>query len=177
MRRPGSSCGSHAKRSRKSARPQAGERKKREDRKRRANATAARRPLLVIDGDSFAHRAYHALPETILRRERTNRRARSSALPICCCGSIRPNARGRCLSPGIRSERRPTGTKFPAYQSGRQFDDAVVEQLDVLPEFVKACGFKTAKRAGYEADDFLAAAVAAEEKRYGAAAGRKWRSR
>ena len=27
-----------------------------------------RRPLLVIDGDSFAHRAYHALPKTIRRR-------------------------------------------------------------------------------------------------------------
>ena len=26
------------------------------------------RPLLVIDGDSFAHRAYHALPKTIRRR-------------------------------------------------------------------------------------------------------------
>ena len=27
-----------------------------------------RRPLLVIDGDSFAHRAYHALPKSIRRR-------------------------------------------------------------------------------------------------------------
>jgi len=27
------------------------------------------RPLLVIDGDSFAHRSYHALPKTI-RRDR-----------------------------------------------------------------------------------------------------------
>ena len=26
-----------------------------------------RRPLLVIDGDSFAHRAYHALPKSISR--------------------------------------------------------------------------------------------------------------
>jgi 5'-3' exonuclease len=26
------------------------------------------RPLLVIDGDSFAHRSYHALPKTIRRR-------------------------------------------------------------------------------------------------------------
>ena len=26
------------------------------------------RPLLVVDGDSFAHRAYHALPKSILRR-------------------------------------------------------------------------------------------------------------
>ncbi len=25
------------------------------------------RPLLVIDGDSFAHRAYHALPKSIRR--------------------------------------------------------------------------------------------------------------
>ena len=27
-----------------------------------------RRPLLIVDGDSFAHRAYHALPKTIRRR-------------------------------------------------------------------------------------------------------------
>jgi 5'-3' exonuclease len=26
------------------------------------------RPLLAIDGDSFAHRSYHALPKTIRRR-------------------------------------------------------------------------------------------------------------
>src|SRR5262249_11182802 len=52
---------------------------------------------------------------------------------------------------------------FPGYQGGRQFDDEIVEQLDVLPEFVAACGFATAKAAGYEADDFLAAAVASEE--------------
>jgi DNA polymerase-1 len=39
----------------------------------------------------------------------------------------------------------------------------------VLPEFVAACGFANAKAAGYEADDFLAAAVAKEEKRKGTA--------
>jgi DNA polymerase-1 len=57
--------------------------------------------------------------------------------------------------------------KFPAYQSGREFDDALLEQLDVLPEFVAACGFQNAKAPGFEADDFLAAAAAAEEKRGG----------
>jgi len=31
------------------------------------SAAKARRPLLVIDGDSFAHRAYHALPKSIMR--------------------------------------------------------------------------------------------------------------
>ena len=39
----------------------------------------------------------------------------------------------------------------------------------MLPEFVAACGFAVAKAAGYEADDFLAAAVATEERRGGTA--------
>ncbi len=30
-------------------------------------AQATIHPLLVIDGDSFAHRAYHGLPKTIRR--------------------------------------------------------------------------------------------------------------
>src|SRR5262249_7834447 len=59
--------------------------------------------------------------------------------------------------------------QFPAYQSGREFDDELIEQLDALPEFVAACGFANAKARGYEADDFLAAAVAAEERRGGRA--------
>ena len=57
--------------------------------------------------------------------------------------------------------------EFPAYQSGREFDDALLEQLEVLPEFVAACGFQNAKAPGFEADDFLAAAAAKEEKRGG----------
>jgi DNA polymerase-1 len=56
---------------------------------------------------------------------------------------------------------------FPPYQGGREFDPELVEQLDVLPEFVAACGFANAKAAGYEADDFLAAAVASETPRHG----------
>jgi DNA polymerase-1 len=57
--------------------------------------------------------------------------------------------------------------KFPAYQSGREFDEALLAQLDVLPEFVAAFGFQNAKAPGFEADDFLAAAAAAEERRGG----------
>jgi DNA polymerase I len=56
---------------------------------------------------------------------------------------------------------------FADYQSGREFDDDLVEQLDLIPKFVAACGFANAKRAGYEADDFLAAGAAAEERRGG----------
>ena len=44
-----------------------------------------------------------------------------------------------------------------------------IEQLNLLPEFVAACGFANAKAPGFEADDFLAAAVAAEERGGGSA--------
>ena len=54
-----------------------------------------------------------------------------------------------------------------AYQSDREFDDALLEQLAMMPEFVAACGFANAQGAGYEADDFLAAAARKEEKRGG----------
>ena len=55
----------------------------------------------------------------------------------------------------------------PTYQSGREFDDALVEQLALIPEFVAACGFQNAKAAGFEADDFLASAAHKEERRGG----------
>jgi len=57
--------------------------------------------------------------------------------------------------------------KLPDYQGGREFDDSLIEQLDILPKFVAVCGFANAKAPGYEADDFLAAAVGAEERRGG----------
>src|SRR5262249_3584019 len=59
---------------------------------------------------------------------------------------------------------------FEAYQSGRKFDAALLEQLPMLPQFVEACGFAIAKAPGYEADDFLAAAARSEEARGGPAA-------
>jgi DNA polymerase-1 len=58
---------------------------------------------------------------------------------------------------------------FADYQSGRHFDDDLLEQLDLLPELVRSFGFAAAKGPGYEADDFLAAAVKHEEERGGTA--------
>ena len=46
---------------------------------------------------------------------------------------------------------------FAPYQSGRVFDDSLLQQLDVLPDLVRAMGFAAAKHPGFEADDFLAA--------------------
>jgi DNA polymerase-1 len=56
---------------------------------------------------------------------------------------------------------------FAAYQSGREFEDGILQQLAILPDFVRAFGFMAGKGPGYEADDFVASAVASEEARGG----------
>ena len=48
-----------------------------------------------------------------------------------------------------------------AYQSGREFEAAILEQLALLPGARRVVRLRRARRApGYEADDFLAAAAA-----------------
>ena len=49
--------------------------------------------------------------------------------------------------------------EYEPYQSGRIFEESILDQLDVLPDVVDACGIAFAKDVGYEADDFLAAAA------------------
>jgi len=127
----------------------------------------SRRPLLVIDGDSFAHRAYHALPKNILR---DHGRPAGAILGFANrLLQLYRTERPRAVLVGWDTLEAPTyrHQAFDAYQSGREFDDDLVEQLALIPKFVTACGFANAKRAGYEADDFLGAAVAAEERRGG----------
>src|SRR5262245_29944857 len=123
------------------------------------------RPLLIIDGDSFAHRAYHGLPKSISRKgDRPGGAIVGFAnLLLRLFESEGP----RAVLVGWDTFDAPTFRQelFPAYQSGRHFDDELVEQLEILPDFVAACGFANAKAPGYEADDFLAAAVAKEERR------------
>jgi len=136
---------------------------------RRTSRASVRRPLLVIDGDSFAHRAYHALPKTI-RRDR-NRPAGAILGFANKVLQLFQAEQPRAVLVAWDTLEAPTyrHKAFAAYQGGREFDDDIVEQLAVIPEFVRACGFANAKAAGYEADDFLAAAVAREDKRGGTA--------
>lgn len=129
--------------------------------------TASTRPLLAVDGDSFAHRAYHALPKTIRRKGKRPAGAIVGFANFLL--RIYETERPRAVVVGWDTLNAPTyrSRAFPTYQSGREFDDDLVEQLELLPDFVTAYGFASAKAAGYEADDFLAAAVAREEKRRG----------
>jgi exodeoxyribonuclease-3 len=126
------------------------------------------RPLLVIDGDSFAHRSYHALPKTIRRGDGRGAGAILGFANFLL--RIYADEAPRAVIVGWDSLEAPTKRHelFPPYQSGREFDDDLIEQLNALPEFVAAYGFANAKAPGFEADDFLAAAVAAEERLDGA---------
>jgi DNA polymerase-1 len=125
------------------------------------------RPLLVVDGDSFAHRAYHALPKSIRRAERRpgNALVGFSNMLLRLYDAEQP----RAVLVGWDTLSVPTYRHelFAGYQAGRQFDEELLEQLDLLPDLVTAFGFAAAKAPGYEADDFLAAAVKQEETRGG----------
>ena len=67
-------------------------------------------PLLVVDGDSFAHRAYHALPSRSGRAE-----GRPAELLVGFTNMLvrlwERSSRARCSSAGTRSSRPPTGTR------------------------------------------------------------------
>src|SRR5438552_17371543 len=122
-----------------------------------------RLPLLVVDGDSLAHRAYHGLPKTIVRAE-----GRPSGAIVGFTNMLVrlwEAESPRAVLVGWDTLEVPTyrHEAFAGYQGGREFDEALLEQLELLPELVRALGFAVAKVPGYEADDFLAAAAAQEE--------------
>lgn len=127
------------------------------------------RPLLVVDGDSFAHRSYHALPKSI--RRRGNRGGGAIVGFANFLLRLYAQEEPRAVLVGWDTLDAPTyrHRALEGYQGGRVFDAELLDQLDVVPQFVAACGFAAAKAPGYEADDFLAAAVMQEERRGGAA--------
>jgi len=124
-------------------------------------------PLLAVDGDSFAHRAYHALPSSLKRAG-----GRPANMIIGFANMLTrlwEAEQPRSVFVGFDTLDTPTyrHEAFAPYQSGREFAPDLLEQLALLPELVVALGFAYGKEPGYEADDFLAAAVRAEERRRG----------
>jgi DNA polymerase-1 len=127
------------------------------------------KPLLIVDGDSFAHRSYHALPKSIRRADGGPAGLLTGVgnLLVRLWEEERPRAVlvawDTLTVPTYRHE------ALASYQGGREFDADLLEQLDLAPQLVEAMGFAVAKADGYEADDFLAAGVAFEEARGGEA--------
>ena len=126
-------------------------------------------PLLVMDGDSFAHRAYHALPKSMRREDGGPENALIGFTNMMLQLWREEQPRSVLVAwdtldvPTYRHE------ALEAYQSGRVFDAELLEQLDLLPGIVGSTGFAYAKAPGYEADDFLAAASVGEEAAGGTA--------
>ena len=130
---------------------------------------SSQQPLLVVDGDSLAHRAYHALPGSI---KRAGGRPAGAIVGFAnMLLRLWESESPRAVVVGWDTLEVPTyrHEAFAGYQAGREFGDDLLEQLALLPQLVSAFGFASAKEPGYEADDFLAAAVAAEERRGGLA--------
>jgi DNA polymerase-1 len=127
------------------------------------------RPLLAVDGDSLAHRAFHALPRSIRDGDgnQANMVVGFANMLLRAWEAEQP----RTVFVGFDTIGEPLYRHelLPQYQSGRDFPPELTSQLDRLPELVEALGFAWAKGAGYEADDFLAAAVRVEEERGGEA--------
>ena len=82
--------------------------------------------LLAVDGDSFAHRAYHALPKSI----RLNAVVGFTNMLVRLWQAEQPDAvlvAWDTLSvPTYRHE------AFEPYQSGRVFEESILEQLETL---------------------------------------------
>ena len=129
----------------------------------------AARPLLIVDGDSFAHRYYHALPKSIRRADGGGGNLLDGVGGLLV--RLWQEESPRAVLAAWDTLTVPTyrHTALPAYQSGRVFDKELLDQLDLAPQLVEAMGFAPAKVDGYEADDFLAAGVAFEEARGGTA--------
>jgi len=117
----------------------------------------------VMDGDSFAHRAYHALPKTMRRGDGGPGNALIGFTNMLL--RLWQDERPRTILVAWDTLDVPTyrHEALESYQSGRVFDAELLEQLDLLPALAASAGFPCAKDAGYEADDFLAAAVTHEE--------------
>ena len=111
--------------------------------------------LLAIDGDSLAHRAYHALPKSI----RLNALVGFANFLLRLWEAERPES----VLVGWDTLEVPTyrHEALPQYQSGRVFERSILDQLELLPALVESFGFLVGKAPGYEADDFLAASARA----------------
>ena len=85
-----------------------------------------RRPLLIIDGDSFAHRAYHALPKSI--RRRGNKGAGAILGFANFLLRLYESEKPRAVLVGWDTLDEPTyrHEALQTYQTGRTFDEELV---------------------------------------------------
>ena len=127
----------------------------------------AHKPLLAVDGDNFAHRSYHALPKSIRRADGGPAGLLTGVGNLLVRLWEEESPRAVLVAWDTLTVPTYRHVELENYQAGREFDADLLEQLDLAPQLVEAMGLANGKGDGYEADDFLAAAVAHEEARGG----------
>jgi DNA polymerase I len=122
-----------------------------------------------MDGDSFTHRAYHALPKSMRRADGGPANALIGFTNMLL--RLWQDEKPRAVLVAWDTLDVPTyrHEALDVYQAGRVFESELLEQLDLLPALVASAGLAAAKEPGYEADDFLAAAAVMEEDQGGTA--------
>jgi DNA polymerase-1 len=120
------------------------------------------RPLLIVDGDNLAHRAYHSMPKSVTGTGGVGINAIVGFFSMLTNLWQREQPRGVYVAWDTLGVDTYRNKLWPPYQTGRVFEPSIVQQLGLLPTICEACCFGVGKEAGYEADDLIAAAANAE---------------
>lgn len=131
-------------------------------------AEDAARPLLIVDGDNLAHRAYHSTPKSVIGADGSPINAVVGFVNMLVNVWVKERPRGVFVAWDTLGVDTYRNELWPPYQSGRVFEPEIVQQLEVFPTLCQAFGFGVGKRPGFEADDLMAAATIEEVKRGGA---------
>jgi DNA polymerase-1 len=119
-------------------------------------------PLLIVDGDNLAHRAYHSTPKTVQAPDGTPINAITGFFSILSLLCQREQPRGVFVAWDTLGVDTYRSELWPPYQTGRVFEPEIVLQLNMLPTICEAFAFGVGKQAGFEADDLMASAAQKE---------------
>ena len=111
--------------------------------------------LLAVDGNSLAHRAYHAYKPT---RRNTPNWTHYGFIALLI--GIIDKTQAPSLIIGFDSEHNLRRQQYPEYKTGRKTkEQALVDQLQQLPQLTAELGLHTVTVDGHEADDIVASAA------------------
>lgn len=124
----------------------------------------SRKKILIIDGHSLAHRAYHALPVTLARPDGTPTNA---VLGFCnmlvkLLEQEKPDAVVCAFDAPEPTFRHQQYEEYKATR--RPMDDALRVQMPVVREAAAAFGLEVLELPGWEADDIIGSVASQAEK-------------
>ncbi len=122
------------------------------------------RPLLIVDGDNLAHRAFHSTPKTVRAPDGSPLNAIVGFFSMLHRICQEEDPRGVFVAWDTLGVDTYRNRLWPNYQTGRDFDPEIVAQLNVLPSICAGSGLGIGKAAGHEADDLMGSAAKVESR-------------